>query len=184
MRNASPRLFCLAFSVAACFAQESPHTRNLAPYVSSPQRIVERMLEAANLKPGETIYDLGCGDGRFLITAVQKFGAKAAVGVELSKNLVKLVTERIRQSGIENRAKVIHADLLDVDVSPADVVILYLLTDSNELVRPKLEKSLRPGARVVSHDYQVRGWKPNVVEKAQAYNRTHTIYVYQMPPEK
>ena len=97
--------------------------------------------------------------------------------------MAKTAAENIKRAGLENRATVIEGNLLDVDVTGADVVILYLLTQSNDLLRPKLERSLHAGARVVSHDYQVPGWKPVLVEKAEAYNRLHTIYVYEMPPK-
>ena len=140
------------------------------------------MLEAASLRPGEVVYDLGCGDGRVLVTAIQKFKAAKAVGVELSSKVAKAALDTIRGLGLQDRAKVIHGNLMEQDVTEADVVTLYLLTSSNELLRPKLEKSMRPGSRVVSHDFEVKGWKPDRVEKAYSYNRLHTIYVYQMPP--
>ncbi len=138
------------------------------------------MLIASGLKPGETLYDLGSGDGRIVITAAQKYGAKA-VGVEISEPLVRTANENIRHAGLEARASIIRGHLLDVDLSEADVVTLYLLTSSNEQLRPNLEKYLKPGARVVSHDFQIRGWKPVKVERAMAHSREHTIYVYRMP---
>jgi len=155
---------------------------SLAPFVPSPQVVVDRMLQAAGLKPGETVYDLGAGDGRIVITAAQKFRARG-VGVELSPALVKEANRQIRDLGLQDRVKIIHGDLLEVDLQPADVVTLYLLTSSNERLKPKLERSLKPGARVVSHDFTMPGWKPSRVEKVEANNRTHTIYVYEMPPK-
>ena len=145
--------------------QHSKHyTNSLAPYVVSPQEIVDRMLELADLKAGEKLYDLGSGDGRILITAVVRFKAKA-VGVEISDDLVNTTNTRIRRLGLDNDAQVIHGNFLDVDLSPADVVTLYLATDANELLRPNLEKYLRNGSRVVSHEYAVPGWKPKLVDK-------------------
>lgn len=182
----------LAFTTAALslslpclvFGQTSKaQAQSLAPYVNSPGPVVERMLELAHLKPGETLFDLGSGDGRVLITAATKFNAKA-VGVELSENLVKKSQQRIKAEGLEDKISVVHANMLDADISKADVVVLYLLRDSNDLVRPKLEASLRPGTRVVSHDYEIRGWKPVLVEGAEAFKRTHKIYVYEMPQKK
>src|SRR6266849_6757235 len=123
------------------------YVNSLAPYVVSPQQIVDRMLELADIKPGETLYDLGSGDGRVLITAVQRYHAKA-VGIEISEILVKSTTERIQKMGLANDARVIQGDLLQIDLSPADIVTIYLATDSNEILRPNLEKYLRPGARV------------------------------------
>lgn len=170
---------------AACLAQPSinEHTRSLAPFVPSPQPIVERMLAAADLKPGETLFDLGCGDGRVLITAARKFGAKA-VGIELSPKLVEAANEQIKAMRLEDQVKVIQGDLMEADLRSADVVTIYLLTHSNDKLRPNLEKYLKRGARVVSHDFQVRGWKPIRVDKLEVYRRTHSIYVYEMPVER
>ncbi len=158
------------------------YTNSLAPYVVSPQEIVDRMLELADLKAGETLYDLGSGDGRILITAVVRFKAKA-VGVEISDSLVDSTNARIRRLGLDNDAQVIHGNFLDVDLSPANVVTLYLATDANEMLRPNLEKYLKKGSRVVSHEYAVPGWKPKLVDK-DPERHGHTIYLYEMPPKK
>jgi cyclopropane fatty-acyl-phospholipid synthase-like methyltransferase len=172
-------VFSLALSAAVLplFAQIDPN--KLAPYVPSPQPIVERMLDAAQLKPGETVFDLGCGDGRILITAARQYKAKA-VGVELDQRLVSMANDSIRQARVEQMASVRHANLLDVDLSRADVVTLYLLTDANAKLKPRLEKYLKPGARVVSHDFEIKGWKPARVEEVEAHRRAHRIYVYEI----
>jgi ubiquinone/menaquinone biosynthesis C-methylase UbiE len=141
------------------------------------------MLELADIKPGETLYDLGSGDGRILITAVQRYRAKA-VGIEISDALVDTSNDRIRRSGLQDLARVIHGDFMQVDLSPADVVTIYLATDSNGILRPNLEKYLKDGSRVVSHDYAVPGWKPRLVDKDMPEARGHLIYVYVMPPKK
>lgn len=174
----------LAFAQGLLYGQQHAkhYTNSIAPYVVSPQEIVDRMLELADLKPGEKLYDLGSGDGRILITAVLRFKAKA-VGVEISDDLVNSANTKIRKLGLDSDAQVIHGNLLDVDLSPADVVTLYLATDANEMLRPNLEKYLRNGARVVSHDYEVPGWKPKTVDKDSEHHG-HTIYLYQMPPKK
>ncbi len=173
-----------AFAQGLLYGQQHAkhYTNSLAPYVVSPQEIVDRMLELADLKPGEKLYDLGSGDGRILITAVVRFKAKA-VGVEISDDLVDSTNARIRRLGLDNDAQVIHGNFLDVDLSPADVVTLYLATDANEMLRPNLEKYLKNGARVVSHEYAVPGWKPKLVDKDPEHHG-HTIYLYQMPPKK
>ncbi|MCX6594805.1 MAG: class I SAM-dependent methyltransferase [Acidobacteria bacterium] len=162
------------------WAQQTP--TYLAPWVSSPMAVVERMLELAKVKPGETVFDLGSGDGRVLIAAVNKFQAKG-MGVELSQRLVKLSEDNIQKEGLEGKIQVIHGNMLDVDVSKADVVTMYLVRDANDMLRPKLERSLRVGARVVSHDFEVRGWKPAYVDKGSGggKSRPHAIYVYEMP---
>lgn len=183
LRVSLPAGFVAILAAASVASAQSPHARSLAPFVASPQRIVERMLELASVKPGETVFDLGSGDGRILVTAVQRFRAKA-VGVELSERWAKLSTETILKLGLSGQARVIQGDMQDVDISGADVVTLYLLRDSNDSLRPKLEKSLRIGARVVSHDYEIRGWKPTLVDKTEAYSRHHTLYLYELPLKK
>lgn len=163
---------------------QSPETsKSLAPWVPTPPEIVDKLLEAGEVKANEVVYDLGAGDGRVLIAAAKKFKARA-VGVEISPKLVETARQRIKEEGLEDRCTIIKGDLREVDLSPADVVVMYLLTSSNELLRPSLEKSLKPGARVVSHDFEVRGWNPVRVVLAQAHGRVHSIYVYKMPVSK
>jgi len=157
------------------------HPDNLAPFVSTPDSVVEKMLEMADLRPSETLYDLGCGDGRILFVAAQKFKSKA-VGVELSGRLVKAAAARVESLGLQDQIQVIEGNLLEVDISPANVVTIYLLRLSNERLKPKLKKQLKPGSRVVSHDYEIMGWKAERVEKLMAHAREHIIYVYRMPP--
>jgi protein-L-isoaspartate O-methyltransferase len=160
------------------------YTNSLAPYVVSPQQIVDRMLELADPKPGETVYDLGSGDGRILITAVQHYHVKAT-GIEISEELVKSTSERIQRLGLQNDARVINRDFLQVDLSPADIVTMYLATDVNEMLRPNLEKQLKSGARVVSHEYPIPGWKPKLVDKDLLHqSRNHIIYLYEVPNGK
>lgn len=173
----------LAFAAGPAPAQVGESTRSLAPYVPSPPEIVEKILEAAEVKADELVYDLGSGDGRVLIMAAKKFNARS-VGVEISPKLVGEANERIKDEGLEQRCKVIEGDAMEVDLRDADVVVLYLLTSSNEMLRPNLERSLRNGARVVSHDFEVLGWNPKKVVQAEAYGRTHRIYVYEMPASK
>jgi protein-L-isoaspartate O-methyltransferase len=179
-----PFLASPVFGQALLYGQQHAkhYVNSLAPYVSSPQEIVDRMLELADLKPGEKLYDLGSGDGRILITAVTRFKAKA-VGIEISDDLVNSTDARIRRLGLDNDAQVIHGNFLDVDLSPADVVTLYLATYANEMLRPNLEKELRNGARVVSHEYAVPGWKPKLVDK-DPDRHGHVVFLYEMPPTK
>ncbi len=180
LRSALPAVLLLGLTPGTGLAQR-PRAESLAPFVPSPQIVVDKMLEAAAVKPGETVYDLGCGDGRIVITAAQKFRANG-VGVELSSELVNRANAQIRSLGLQHSVRIIQGNLLDVDLRPADVVTLYLLTSSNERLKPKLESSLKRGARVVSHDFVMPGWKPARTEKVDANNRIHTIYVYEMPP--
>jgi len=153
----------------------------IAPFVGSPLPVVRQMLTLAELKPGEVIYDLGSGDGRVVITAAQDFGARA-VGIELRGDLVKQALNKILELGLEGMVEILQSDMFNVDVSSADVVSLYLTTSANQKVKPKLESELKHGARVVSHDYEVHGWKPfkvnNFCENPKLGYPSHTIYVY------
>jgi len=139
------------------------------------------MLVLSDLKPGETLYDLGSGDGRAIIMAAKDFGAKS-VGVELREDLVKRALCNIHELGLETKAKILQDDMFKVDLTQADVVFLYLTTSANEKVKPKLEMELKPGARIVSHDYEVLGWKPyridNFCENPRLGYPSHTLYVY------
>lgn len=188
MASASRFLGLAALTVTLSFAQDASgranfQERRLAPYVVSPPSVVDRMLEAAAPKSGETLYDLGCGDGRILIAAVQKFRVKA-VGVELSPTLAKMARENLEKNKVQDLASVIQDDAMNVDLHGADIVTLYLTTEFNSELRPNLEKYLRAGTRVVSLDYPVPGWKPQRKETADIYNHKHAIYIYTMPPRK
>ena len=152
---------------------------NLAPYLPSPQVVVERMLDAARIKPGEWVYDLGSGDGRVVITAAQKYKANA-VGIEISEILCKSTIKKVNALGLASQVKIIHDNALKVDLSPADVVTLYLLTSSNARLKPNLEKYLKPGARVVSLNFGVPGWTATRTETVHTDRQTHKIYVYEM----
>ncbi len=138
------------------------------------------MLELAAVKPGETVFDLGCGDGRVLITAAQRFNARA-VGIEISDKLAQKTSDRIAVLGLQDQVKVIRGDLRQADLSGADVVILYLLTGSNKEIRPLLEKQLKAGSRVVSYSYAMPGWRASRVDKTDEHEG-HLIYVYEVPP--
>ena len=161
------------------YAQQFGTAENLAPYIPMPQAIVERVLEAGHVKAGDVVYDLGSGDGRIVITAAQKFGAKA-VGVELRADLCRIANERIKMLGLQDQVQMMQASALRVDLSPADVVIMYLLTSSNERMKPNLEKYLKPGARVVSNEFPIKGWKASETLKAKNGTMEHTIYVYEI----
>jgi len=164
-------------------AQHFTDPDTLAPYYPSPQAVVERMLALADIKPDDTVYDLGCGDGRIVITAATKFSARA-VGVEIRSDIYKSTLGRVASLGLSDRVKIVRGDALKTNLRPADVVTLYLLTSSNERLRPILEAQLKPGARVVSHDYEIRSWKPEQTERIMVDGRFHTIYVYRLGSEK
>ena len=142
------------------------------------------MLKLADLKAGEILFDLGAGDGRTVIMAAKSFGARA-VGVELREDLAKKALSTIHERGLTNRVTIVNGDIFTVNLASADVIFLYLTTSANEKIRPKLERDLRKGTRVVSHDYEIVGWKPlrveNYCENPKLGYPSHTIYLYQKP---
>ncbi|MCD6154815.1 MAG: class I SAM-dependent methyltransferase [Candidatus Verstraetearchaeota archaeon] len=147
------------------------------PFVSSPEMVVRRMLKLAQVKPGEIVYDLGAGDGRILFIAAREFGARA-VGVEIRHNLVEQIKIKINKYGLNGKVRIIEGNFFDVDISEADVVTMYLLTSVNERLKPKLERELKNGVRIVSHDFEVPGWNPVRVDVIPDIWTTHKIYLY------
>jgi predicted RNA methylase len=143
--------------------------------------VVQRMLEVAELKPGEVFFDLGCGDGRTVILAAKTFGARS-VGVEMREDLAKRAMNVIHDNGLGDRVTIVNGDMFKLDLTAADVVYLYLTTSANEKIKPKMELELKAGTRIVSHDYEVVGWKPakveNFVENLSMGYPSHTIYLY------
>lgn len=137
------------------------------PYVPTPQVVVDRMLDLAKLKAGETVIDLGSGDGRIMIEAATRYGARG-FGVEIDPRLVKLSNDRAAKAGVADRVKFLQQDLFKTDFREANVLTLYLLPDVNLALRPKILAELRPGARVVSHDYGMGDWRPDAEETVPA----------------
>jgi len=139
------------------------------------------MLKLAGLKEGEVLFDMGAGDGRTVIMAAKVFGARG-VGIELREDLAKKAMNSIHESGLDDRVTIVNDDMFNVNLSAADVVYLYLTTSANERLKPKLERDLKAGVRVVSHDYEVVGWRPEKIEtfceNPQLGYPSHTIYLY------
>jgi predicted RNA methylase len=139
------------------------------------------MLKTADLKPGEVFFDLGAGDGRTVIMAAKAFGARA-VGIEMREDLAKRAMNVIHENGLSDRVTIVNGDMFKVDLTSADVVFLYLTTSANEKVKPKMEAELKSGVRIVSHDYEIIGWKPikveNFIENPSLGYPSHTIYLY------
>jgi ubiquinone/menaquinone biosynthesis C-methylase UbiE len=175
-----PYAIALLFASAAIpgAAQKFGAAENLAPYIPTPESIVDHMLDAAHIKAGEVVYDLGSGDGRVVIAAVQKYGAKA-VGVEIRPDLCRQAQLRIKALGLEDRVTMVEGSALRVDLSPADVVTMYFLTTSNERMKPNLER-MKPGSRVISNEFPIKGWKPLEVVHVKTGSMEHSIYVYQI----
>src|SRR5574341_1263185 len=127
-------------------------------YVPTPQGVVDKMLEMAEVKKGDVVYDLGCGDGRIVVTAAKKYGVKA-VGFDINPERVKESLENVKSNKVEHLVTIKHADIFTLDLREASVVTLYLLPELNVRLMPQLEK-LKAGSRIVSHDFDMRGAKP------------------------
>jgi len=130
------------------------------PYVQTPQNVVDKMLQIAKVGPADYVIDLGSGDGRMIITAAQKYGARG-FGVDLDKRLVQLANKRAASAGVADRAVFYERDLYETDLTAASVVTIYLLPEVNLMLRPRLLATLKPGTRVVAHDYDMGEWKPD-----------------------
>jgi ubiquinone/menaquinone biosynthesis C-methylase UbiE len=149
---------------------------SIAPFVQTPLEVAKKMLDLSQIKPGEVLYDLGCGDGRLIILAAKDVGAKST-GIELREDLVERARTEIKRLNLEDKVKVIQGNFFDVNISDANVITLYLTSSANERLRPKLEAELKTGARVVSHDFKVPGWKPvGIYDELLG----HTIYTYRI----
>jgi protein-L-isoaspartate O-methyltransferase len=172
-------VFVIASAALPTAAQKFGAAENLGPAIPTPQFLVDRMLEAGRVKPGDMVYDLGSGDGRVVITAARNFGARA-VGVELMPDLVRKARERIQSLGLADRVSIVEGSALRVDLSPADVVTMWFLTNSNDRLRPHLEKQLKMGARVVSNEFPIRGWKPSEMIQVKVGKVEHSIFVYEI----
>src|SRR3954468_5304347 len=131
------------------------------PYVQTPQNVVDRMLEVAQVGPKDFVIDLGSGDGRMVITAAQRYGARG-FGVDLDRRLVTLSNRNAAKAGVADRAVFYERDIYETDLSPASVVTIYLLPEVNLMMRPKLLEMLKPGTRIVSHDYGMGDWTPDL----------------------
>lgn len=164
-------LVCLAVAVPLWAAAQESLKDLDTPYVPTPQAVVDRMLELARLKSGETVIDLGSGDGRIMIEAASKYGARG-FGVEIDPRLVKLSNENALKAGVADRVQFLQQDLFKTDFHEANVLTLYLLPDVNLALRPKILAELKPGARVVSHDYGMGDWRPDAQETIAAPDKT------------
>jgi SAM-dependent methyltransferase len=178
-------LSCTAASPAA--AQELTNDNIAGPYVPTPWVIVDAMLKLADIGPGDVVYDLGSGDGRLVITAAKRYGAHG-VGVEYQKELVDLATRSAAAEGVADRVKFLHGDLFEAGIKDASVVMLYLLPSSVTRVATKLRAELRPGTRIVSHDYPLSPWPPDkkvsmdVEEKEMISGTSWTHLFYYVVP--
>ena len=156
--------------------QEAPRRQPDVPYVPTPTEVVEEMLRVANVGKNDVIYDLGSGDGRIVITAAQKYGARG-VGIDINPVRIGEARENALKAGVTDRVKFLQQDLFETDIREATVVTLYLLPSVNLKLRPKLLRDLKPGTRIVSHAFDMGDWKP---EKTIDVNG-RTIYYWTVP---
>jgi hypothetical protein len=170
----------------ACAADLTP-MKDAGPYVPSPQSVVADMLRYAGVNANDFLIDLGSGDGRIVLTAAKVFGARG-FGVEIKEDLVKKANEAAAREGVADRVKFIKADLFKTDISQATIITMYLLPDTVNMLKDKFLTELKPGTRIVSHDYPLTGWLPenwwqmDLEEKVQISGVTTTlIYLYIVP---
>lgn len=167
------------FVVPAAVLGQQAKVEKLAPYYPTPHSVVEKMLELASVKPADKVFDLGSGDGRIVVMAAEKFGA-TAVGVEFDESLVTQSRMTIKRKGLDQKASIIHGDMTVQDYSSASVVTVYLLPTSNEKMLPILQKQLRPGTRLVCHDFEFSKLTPvkTVTIEDDGEGRSHTLFLY------
>ncbi len=151
---------------------------SLAPYVPTPQDVVDRMLELAGVTKDDVVYDLGCGDGRIVITAARRFGARG-VGIDFDPERIAEANANAKRAGVQDLVTFIEQDAMLADVSDATVVTLYLLPSSNVKLRPILTRQLRPGARIVSHAFRMGDWEPDETDRFEdERGNSRTIYLW------
>lgn len=156
------------------------------PFVVTPDHVTRAMLDLAGVKPGDFVLDLGSGDGRIVITAARHYGARG-LGVEIVPELVEKSRHAARIAGVADRAEFRVQDLFATDLSQASVITMYLLPDVNLMLRPRLQ-ALRPGTRIVSHDWDMGDWKPDrvvtvdVPDKALGREKVSRLYLWTIPP--
>jgi SAM-dependent methyltransferase len=171
---ASAVLTTVLFSASAQDRKPDVH------YVPTPEEVVAEMLKLANVGKNDVVYDLGCGDGRIVITAAQKYGARG-VGIDIDPERIKESNENARKAGVTDRVKFLQQDLFTTDFREATVVTLYLLPALNLKLRPKLLSELKPGTRIVSHAFDMGDWKPEKVVNVPGEEHERTVYFWVVP---
>jgi SAM-dependent methyltransferase len=167
--------------VAIAYANDDDRdSRYITPFVPTPEEVVVRMLELAEITPGDVLYDLGSGDGRIVIAAAKRYGIKA-VGFEINPSLVEESRRAIKQEGLENLVEIREQDIRSIDLSPASVVTMYLYPNANLRLRRAIRSQLKPGSRVVSHKFGMGDWTPVKTEQLKdSAGLTRTIYLWRI----
>jgi SAM-dependent methyltransferase len=173
------QLVCAVFFLAAPVLAQYDDGPGEVPYVPTPPEIVEAMLKLGEIKNGDFVIDLGCGDGRIVVMAAEKFGARG-IGYDINPERIKEANENAEKAKVVNKVKFIEKNLFDADIHEATLVTLYLLPDVNMRLRPKLWKDLKPGTRVVSHSFDMGDWKPE--KKVEINGRT--LYFWRVPKQQ
>jgi SAM-dependent methyltransferase len=156
------------------------HSQDLAPFVATPMAVAQKMLELAGVGENDVVYDLGCGDGRIVILAAQKFGARG-VGIDFNPKRIDECVQGALEAGVEDRTEFRLGDVLKADFSDATVVTVYLLTRSHERLRPLLEEQLKSGSLVVTHNYSVPGWEAREIDRRTVElepTDVHILFLY------
>ena len=169
---------CVPAAADAQATQTPPTRKPDVIYVPTPQNVVDAMLKLSGVKAGDVVYDLGCGDGRLVVTAA-KLGARG-VGIDIDPVRVNEANANVKKEGVANRVKILHADMFLTDIREATVVTLFLLPDLNVRLRPKLWKELKPGTRVVSHLFDMGDWKP---DQKITVNENNVVYLWTIPAD-
>jgi len=151
------------------------------PYVPTPENVVAKMLELATPTRNDVVYDLGSGDGRIVITAARQYGSRG-VGYDIDPERIKEANENARAAGVTDRVRFVQQDLFQADLSEATIVTLYLLPEINLKLRPKLLKELKPGTRIVSHNYGLGDWDPIRTETLESATGEHLVFYWVVPP--
>jgi SAM-dependent methyltransferase len=168
----------LALAAGLAFWTTARGVEKDVPYVPTPEEVVDKMLELAAPKKGEVLYDLGCGDGRIVVTAAKKYGVKGT-GVDIDPERIADSNKNAKAAGVTDQVKFVEADLFKMDFHDADIVALYLLTSVNEKLKPRLLDQLRPGARVVSHAFSMGDWEPE--QEVTVEPEGQTVYFWIVP---
>ena len=179
----------LSCAVAVSFSTSRADYPEEIPFVPTPFEVVDRMLELAEVKKDDVVYDLGCGDGRIVIRAAKKFGARG-VGIEMDTTLIETARKTAQEEGVSHLVEFRSEDALKADISAATVVTLYMLPWFNEAMKPSFRKHLKPGSRIVAHDFGIEGWTPDKTEKLPeiehgpgGFKHQHTLFVWKIKAE-
>lgn len=173
----------LTLALTAVWAMGQAQTRPPdVQYVPTPQEVVEEMLRLVNITKDDVVYDLGSGDGRLVITAAKEYGARG-IGIDIDPQRIKESRENARDAGVTERVKFMEQDLFETDFREATVVTLYLLPRLNLQLRPKLLSDLKPGTRVVSHDFDMDDWQPDQALTVPGQTYDHKVYYWVIPAD-